>query len=359
MPYINDWDKRLQRHAAFWENEVVDRCLTTILGPANNSNFDWAVMMQPQDQETALHWYTDAETVLARNKHLLDNRTWVGDGIPTVMLSLGPSGQAGYMKGVKHEFTENTLWFHPTEDRYPEFVFEEDNFWYQKTLELARYFAKHANDEYFVSMADVTGDLDALSLLQGADNLLMDMILNESYIDPAMMKFREVWDKYTKETFNIIKDVNRGGSGIGWLFTWAPGLHAQLQCDISTMISPEMFAKYAKPELDYQGRNLDYPMYHLDGMEQIRHLDQILDIDNLRAIQWTSVAGQPSPLHFIKELQQIQAAGKGLLLNLQSTDDLEPLMENLSSKGLHLVLPAQSEDHGKELLKTVERLTHE
>ncbi|WP_105617760.1 uroporphyrinogen decarboxylase/cobalamine-independent methonine synthase family protein [Vallitalea okinawensis] len=359
MAYISDWDKRLERHAAFWENEVIDRCLTTILGPCKNANFDYTMMIQPEDQDAALHWYTDAEFVLNRNKHMLDNRTWVGDGIPTVMLSLGPSGQAGYFKDVKHEFTQNTLWFHPTEEREPSLIFEESNFWYQKTLELAQYFVDNTNDEYFVSMADVTGDLDALSLIQGADTLLMDMFTNEAYIEPAMTKMRRVWDKYTEETFNIIKNTNRGGSGIGWLFTWAPGLHAQLQCDISTMISPELFTKYAKPELDHQGSKLEYPLYHLDGMEQIRHLDQILTIENLKAIQWTSVVGQPSALNYIDELKKIQGAGKGLLLNLPDTKELEPLMEQLSSKGLHLVIPASSEDEAESLLKTISKLTHE
>ena len=78
----------------------------------------------------------------------------------------------------------------------------------------------------------------------------------------------------------------------------------------------------------------------------------------MRAIQWTQVAGQPPATDFFPELKKIQAAGKSLLI-FASRDQIQPLMENLSSKGLYLVCSAESSDEADEMLKLITKLTHD
>jgi len=89
------------------------------------------------------------------------------------------------------------------------------------------------------------------------------------------------------------------GSVLSWMHLWAPKRLAQMQCDLSVMISPEMFNCFAMPELEELCDFLDYPVYHFDGQEQIRHLDSLLSLKKLRAIQWTPVAGQLPTSNFI------------------------------------------------------------
>jgi len=89
------------------------------------------------------------------------------------------------------------------------------------------------------------------------------------------------------------------GSVLAWMHLWAPKRLAQMQCDLSVMISPEMFNCFAMPELEELCDFLDYPVYHFDGQEQIRHLDSLLSLKKLRAIQWTPVAGQLPTSNFI------------------------------------------------------------
>ena len=38
---------------------------------------------------------------------------------------------------------------------------------------------------------------------------------------------------------------------------------------------------------------LDYFLYHLDGMEQIRHLDTLLSIPRFHTLQWTQSVSRP------------------------------------------------------------------
>jgi hypothetical protein len=124
------------------------------------------------------------------------------------------------------------------------------------------------------------------------------------------------------------------------------------------MISPELFREFALKELRLACKSMDYSLYHLDGVEQIRHLDLLLSIDELDMIQWTSVVGQQPAVDYIPVLKKIQEAGKCLLLNVNA-DYVERLLTELSSKGLYIVTETNSEDEARDLVKLVEKLTAE
>ena len=59
------------------------------------------------------------------------------------------------------------------------------------------------------------------------------------------------------------------------------------------MISPKLFEELVMYELETQSQWLDYALYHLDGEQQVKHLDRILSVKGINAVQWTNVAGQP------------------------------------------------------------------
>jgi hypothetical protein len=52
-----------------------------------------------------------------------------------------------------------------------------------------------------------------------------------------------------------------------------------MQSDLSVMISPEMYEEFIIPELNQQLKWLEYSTYHFDGVEQIRHLDKLLQLE--------------------------------------------------------------------------------
>ena len=112
------------------------------------------------------------------------------------------------------------------------------------------------------------------------------------------------------------------------------------------------------PELRAQCDLLDNALYHFDGVEQIRHLDSLLSIERLRAIQWTQVAGQPPCTEYFQELRKIQAAGKSLLI-LVTPEQVQPIMENLSSRGLYLITNAGSREEADALLNSIAKWTHD
>jgi len=168
----------------------------------------------------------------------------------------------------------------------------------------------------------------------------------------------DAWIRTQAEIFEIVKDNNLGGSSHGWMHLWSPKRHLQLQCDYACMISPSMFEEFVLPELEDTANAFEHCTYHLDGIEQIRHLDLILSVKGIDNIQWTHVAGQPKTSESIEALRKIQAAGKGLVL-IPQRDELEFLMKNLSHKGLQIVVGGmKNREEAEDLMALARKLAH-
>lgn len=357
MRYKKDWEMSRKRLAAFWNQEIIDRCCVSVYVYENGVGVPNRVAPgDNSEQERVLCW-TDPERIIKYNRGFFENTYFGGDAFPSICIDLGAGGHAGFFKGEKHYF-EDTVWFFPSLEDPDDLEFDENSFLYRKTLELARAFAEDSQGDYIVSMPDCTGNADALSHLMGADAMLPYMLEEPEKVQHALKKIEKAYERTMTQVYDIVKEVNGGGSCIKWLSTWAPGFHAQMQSDMSVMISNDMFEEFVMPELRAQCDLLDYPLYHFDGVEQIRHLDSLLSIPRLRAIQWTQVAGQNPCTDYIPELKKIQEAGKSLLIHVKP-DQIQPIMENLSSKGLYMITTANSREEADELVKAVTRWTHE
>ena len=68
-----------------------------------------------------------------------------------------------------------------------------------------------------------------------------------------------------------------------------------IQCDFCYMISPEQFEEFVLPHLVEQVEHMERSVYHLDGVGELTHLDTILDIEGLTAIQWIPGGGRSRP----------------------------------------------------------------
>lgn len=358
MRYKEDWEQAKKRHEAFWHQEVIDRCCAAI--HVNHTCYEDVGAgdrrVPGTDEERILYW-TDPERIIKRNREVMENSYYAGEAYPSIFVDLGAGGHAGFFKGAKHYFGDS-VWFFPSLEDPNDLEFDENSFLYKKTIELAKAFAEDSKGDYFVSMPDSTGNADALSHLMGPEELMPAMLEDPEAVQGALKKIEYAYERVMREVYDIVKDINEGGSCIQWMQTWAPGMHAQMQSDMSVMISNAMFEEFIVPELTAQCALLDYPMYHFDGVEQCRHLDSLLAIPNLKAIQWTQVAGQKPCTEYFPVLKKIQEAGKSLLI-FAGKDQIQPIMENLSSKGLFLTCSADTKEEADEMLKCIAKWTHD
>ncbi len=361
MYYKNDWEQAKKRMEAFWNLEMADRCCVAATGLKNGKRYK--AFPFPEKPEDRVRYWTDPEWIIERSRDQFENTWYGGEAFPQIFLNLGPSGLAGYFNGIKTGYEPTSIWFFPSDEvsmEDPEtLIFNKQSFLYQKTLELTRAFCEDSKGDYFVSMPDISGNLDTLAHLIGSDNLLMQFIMDPDWVHAGLAKTLEAWKTTTDECYDLFRENNDGGSTIGWLGIWGPGKFSQMQCDLSVMISHAMFEEFALPEIKAQAAHLDKALYHFDGIEQCAHLDSLLAIDDLDVIQWTCVDGQPSPLEFLPELKKIQQAGKRLLIHQNDIKIFEGLLKELSSKGLYLYGMFETEDEARELVHLAERYSHE
>jgi len=313
--------------------------------------------------------WTDGEYILQRNLRRFEETYFAGDAFPQIWLNLGASGHAAFFTGAKYGFDVSTIWFEPslrdesaTDAALPSIEFDTNAPLYLATLDLARYFTNEAQGRFFVSMPDTSGNLDALAHLRGNEGLLIDMMTRPEWVHRELPRVQEAWRQTVESVYQITNENNDGGSTIGWLNTWAPGRHAQMQCDLSVMISPADFVEFAIPEMNEQIEWMDHSLYHFDGVDQERHLDALLGLDGLQAIQFTCVAGQPSPIHFLPLLKRIQEAGKSLVIPLYEgaeQAEIVTLLEELSSRGLMIVACADTPEEADALVRLAGRYTHD
>ncbi len=355
MRYKQDWDNARERLTAFFDGAVIDRCCCAVF--ARRRDAAPVSHMPPADPAARYAYWTNPEQIIARYRRQMEQTVYGGEAFPQVFVDLGAGGHAGFFKGAKYQF-EDSVWFFPSHDAPDAIEFDRDSYLFQQTLRLAHAYAEDSKGDYIVSMPDCTGNADALSHLLGPETLLPYMLEEPDAVKRALKKIELAYETAMRGVYDIVKDVNGGGSSIGWMSTWAPGLHAQMQSDMSVMISNDMFEEYIVPELRAQCDFLDYPLYHLDGVEQVQHLDSLLSIEKLRAIQWTQVSGQKPCTDYIPTLKRIQAAGKGLLI-LVAPSQIRTLMENLSSRGLYLLTTVESQDDAGAILKDVAKMTHD
>jgi hypothetical protein len=129
------------------------------------------------------------------------------------------------------------------------------------------------------------------------------------------------------------------------------------------MISPGMFREYILPSLQKQCRNLDHTIYHLDGPDAIKHVDALLEIEELNAIQWTPGAGNPDGGNEIwyPMYDKVINAGKSLHITFEqgNLDDwinkAARLVKRYGSSHLYLLFPHMSEREADLLLRAAER----
>ncbi len=357
MHYKPDWPQVKERFLALWENEIVDRCCVSVMAPKDNSGFSkeeiWK-RMQDTHRLTYLYW-DDPDRIVEELEITLAAVFFGGEALPHLSMNFGASGHAAYF-GSPHVIDEWTVWLQASlKDWSQPLAFDWDCEMLQVQLRCAERFAELAKGRFFVSSLDNAGSLDALAHLRGNENLLMDLVVNEQEVLDALHIVIAGWDRVNERMYQIFRDCNDGGSMVGWLNTWADGKFSQLQADISVMLSNDMFKKFLVPEMQETIARQEYSLYHFDGMDQMRHLDDLLALEGLGIIQWTSVVNQPSYLEFIPVFKKIQRAGKGILINQVDIHDVETLLQELSPKGLYIQTVAQSEGEARQLLRDVER----
>lgn len=334
-----NWAESRQNYLDWWAGKGLVISMWTHLekdGPPHEP-----VEAPPPARDLEQYWF-DPEWRAAYIHYCLSRSSLKADILAVANTHLGP-GSLSAILGGQLDGAPDTIWIHALEKDTDVIEFDERNRWWQLHLDLIRASKRHSQGRYFVGCPDLIEGLDTLGGLRGIGPVMLDIINRPEELERQLQVVNDIWFEVFEQ---IYREINVDGEMAFCYFSlWAPGRMAKLQCDISAMISVKHFRRFVVPYIREQCQKLDYSVYHLDGPDAVRHVDALLEIEELDAIQWTPGIGQPQggDPHWYDMYKRIRAAGKSIMPASVDVDTLQPLLEKIGPDGVAVLMNFESE----------------
>ncbi len=305
--------------------------------PYQDLNQRW---FDPEWRAEYLDWYVAHSCLMA-------------DMLPVANTQLGPGSLAAILGGV-FEGGEDTIWIHPDPHYTDDIVFEPNHPNYQLHKQLLQACKRKAQGHYYVGMPDLMEGLDVLAAIKGTDKVLLDTVMQPEVLEHQMQQINDIYF----HVFNELYDIIREGDEMAFCYfsSWAPGKMSKLQSDISTMISVDDYRRFVQPFIREQCQKIDYTLYHLDGVGAMHHLDALLEIKELNAVQWTPGVGEPQggSSKWYDLYRKILAGGKSVMACWVTLDELRPLLDSIGGDGVHIEMDFHNEHEVEQAMKIVD-----
>ena len=352
-----DWTETKERYEEWWNGEYFGRAALWVTAPRDDATDE----PPPEEPTDPMQRWTDLDYISALNRWQHERTFYGAEAFP--IWSPGYPGAVGVptFLGSRISLDLRTGWHDPVLNdetwELDDIVFDRDNYWWEFGLEMLRRAASESEGRCLPSIGAFGGTGDTLAALRDSNRLLFDVVDRPILVRESDERILDVWFEVFDAFHDIVSPVSDGGC-TSWFPLWAPGKHYPTHNDFSYMISPEMYREIFLPVLHRQTEYLDYSVYHVDGINAFIHIPMLCELPKLQAFQVLPGAGKPSPLHYRDALEAVQSRGKNLHITIPS-DEVEQAVKNLSAKGLFIATSAESESEARELIRIVERYSHE
>ena len=349
---VEDWPRVKERWEAWWEGEMCDRVLLCVTAPR-----DGTPPREEPDVAPQTGW-TDAEFIARLTLEKVSTTYFGGEALPAFWHGWSV-GHALYF-GCRPHFTENTVWVDPApvdEGGYPSLTGWRQSPWLRWMFESTEAAVRASEGRYFVMPMWGNHAGDNLALVRGTERLLIDIADAPSWVKSAMKTISDIQIEVFDELWHRVPPDKVGIEGsLNYASCWSPGRTLGFDCDVSCMISPESFNELFLPPLIETMHTVDHRIYHLDGPGAFQHLDALLDLAEVQAIQWVPGAGQKAILQWIPLIQRIQGRGKSIIV-YATPEEIEPLLQEVQPEGLCISTQCETEQEARRLLASVDRLS--
>ena len=348
---ISDWEKRIQRHDAFWNREIIDRPLVCVSCYAPNP--DYPAPPEKSFASCRERWF-DTEYLAEKTVSAVMNTSYFGDALPIFNPNLGPEVLSAFF-GMEMEFSETTSWGIPNLKSWEDLdsiKFNEDNYYYQKMHEITDTLLEAGKNMFYVGLTDFHPGGDAVAAFRDPVELNYDMIDHIDKVKKLVLDINPVYFRIFDSFYQKLSVANKQATTC-----WAGIVSSQKwyvpSNDFSCMVSKEMFDEVFLPGIEEECQFYGNSIYHLDGPDALRNLDSLLEIKELNAIQWIFGAGNGRPGDWLDVYKKCQAANKGIQIYL-NIDELDVIMENLDPHGVWLgVYGASNQEEAEAVVRKV------
>ena len=305
LEYCPDYPAIALRFEGWWEQECIDR---PVFVSSVNKRPDRPITRRLELVHSPDRW------IQAKIEDL-DQTHRVGDALPVVRADFGPVF-LGAILGAELKFGANTGWTKPfvNDDwsNFPACQLDTNNFWLTQLRLLTDRVIHEAQGKFLYCTPDLGGSGDVLMNLRGPEGLCTDVMLRPDIIRTALETIYPVWQEVFWDLYSQCEKQNVGL--VHWLQIYSSVPYIVSACDFNYMIGPEEFNNLFLPDIARKAEEVGRAVFHLDGPGAARHIDALLEIPQIRAIQFTPGEGTPSVLPWIPMFKKIQDKKRSLYI---------------------------------------------
>lgn len=243
-------------------------------------------------------------------------KEFLGDAFPYFNFGCFGPGVVSAFCGARLDNHSGNVWFFPTKEQEIQDIhiqYDPNSIYAQRIKSIYRAGLSRWNGNVLLGTPDLGGTLDIIAIFRGTENLLMDLYDEPEEVARLIEETNRAWFDAYHDLMSVLHPQhgaqNPGYSDWNGLYSATPSY--VLQSDFSFNISPAMFSSFTLPSLKEQIQRLPHTIYHLDGVNQLHHLDYLLALPDLNAIQWVFGDGLPTAPNWMEVYQKIEKAGKG------------------------------------------------
>lgn len=345
-----DFEAAMKRVYAWFEGAVLDR--PPIRFVAHNAFVEQANQAYPSDNLKD-RWF-DAEFQVETFLASIAGQRFHGETFPVFWPNLGPEVYAAFY-GATLEYGEVTSWSVPlvrSWDDMARLKLDLSNEHFTKLDEITRCAIERLRGKALIGYTDLHPGVDCAAAWRDPQQLCLDLIESpdeaRQLIDIATDDFERIYDHFDA----LLKAAEQ--PSVSWMgIPSFERMHIP-SCDFSSLISPRLFERFCLPVLQREVQTMTHNVFHVDGKGVARHLDMILSVPGVHAIQWVQGVGDDQPImQWVPLIKEIQARAP-VIVDL-SQRELDDFMAAVEPEGIFLWIATHSEDEELDLLKRVAR----
>ena len=365
MKYKKDWKETKQHFVAWWNRESIGRPLLKVVARRAVLPEELeGVKNTPTPEELCL----DVDLIVERYRNFCRSHVMLGEAFPYLNVSLAPIWSAHCLAlylGCEPRFDEQTTWIDPivTDWEQPGLLaYDPNNHWWTRHTALVERAVTVAGDDFLVGIPDLHEGVDVLAIMRGYTDFCYDLIDKPDLIASRLSEMDALYFHYYDPMYDIVN--GKDGSSSYVIFTiWGPGRTIKMQCDFSALMSPKQYRQFVVPSIRKQCKEVDNSLYHVDGPDAIKHVDALVEIEELDAIQWTPGAGKPDggSEQWFPIYDKIRSADKCLWIGLHDggfdewVESARNLVHRYGMAGLYLHFPIMEEAEAYKLMEIAEK----
>ena len=331
-----DFDLTVRRFEAWWVGQMIDRPpITCSVKPAR------PYRGPDKQHDTLRQRWLDVTYNVERQIAELERTDFVGDRLPILLPNVGPELTATLL-GCELEFSDHSSWSVPIISDIeqwrdiPRRPLDFDNIYWQTIVHMTDLALEMCDGRYMVGVADLHDNYDTLAALRDPQQLCMDLIDCPDLIEQAGRATTRVLIEAFGRLWQRIEPTGFGCT------TWCPIHHSGPayvpSCDFWCMVGPEVACDFVLPDILTEMTILERSIFHLDGPDALRHLDLLLEIPQLNAVQWVFGAGNGPASKWLGVYRRVLDAGKSVQVLADDADDALNVLKQLGGKGLWLLV---------------------